>query len=61
VSIEGGTAIVLAYLFVSIGVVVAFVGAVFMSDGSSDGASAADGAEKSNLPRSAQASISVRS
>ena len=29
-SIEGGTAIVLAYLFVSIGVVVAFVGAVFM-------------------------------
>jgi hypothetical protein len=30
VSIEGGTAIVLAYLFVSIGVVVAFVGAVFM-------------------------------
>jgi hypothetical protein len=29
-TIEGGTAIVLAYLFVSIGVIVAFVGAVFM-------------------------------
>jgi hypothetical protein len=29
-SIEGGTAIVLAYLLVSIGVIVAFVGAVFM-------------------------------
>jgi hypothetical protein len=27
--IEGGTAIVLAYLLVSIGVIVAFVGAVF--------------------------------
>jgi hypothetical protein len=30
-SIEGGTAIVLAYLLVSIGVIVAFVGAVFMA------------------------------
>jgi Flp pilus assembly protein TadB len=29
-TIEGGTAIVLAYLFVSVGVIVAFVGAVFM-------------------------------
>jgi len=29
-SIEGGTAIVLTYLLVSIGVIVAFVGAVFM-------------------------------
>jgi hypothetical protein len=29
-SIEGGTAIVLAYLLVSIGVIVVFVGAVFM-------------------------------
>jgi hypothetical protein len=29
-SIEGGTAIVLAYLLVSIGVIVAFVWAVFM-------------------------------
>ena len=28
--IDGGTAIVLAYLLVSIGVIVAFVGAVFM-------------------------------
>jgi hypothetical protein len=29
-SIEGGTAIVLTYLLASIGVIVAFVGAVFM-------------------------------
>jgi len=29
-TIEGGTAIVLTYLLVSIGVIVAFVGAVFM-------------------------------
>jgi hypothetical protein len=29
--IEGGTAIVLTYLLVSIGVIVAFVGAVFMA------------------------------
>jgi hypothetical protein len=29
-SIEGGTAIVLTYLLVSIGVIVAFVGAMFM-------------------------------
>jgi Flp pilus assembly protein TadB len=29
-SVEDGTAIVLAYLLVSIGVIVAFVGAVFM-------------------------------
>jgi hypothetical protein len=29
-SIEGGTAIVLTYLLVSIGVIVAFLGAVFM-------------------------------
>jgi hypothetical protein len=51
-SIEGGTAIVLTYLLVSIGVIVAFVGPCSWSDRSSDGsASAADGAEKSNYPR----------
>jgi len=47
-------AIVLAYLLVSIGVIVAFVGAVFTVGGSSVGSAsaAADGAQKSELPRS---------
>jgi hypothetical protein len=50
-TIENGTAIVLAYVLVSIGVIVAFVLAVFMSDVSLDsGASAAaDSTEKSSL------------
>jgi hypothetical protein len=60
-TIEGGTAIVLAYLFVSVGVIVAFVGAVFMV-GWFIGwrRERRGGAEKSNY-RAAQASISVRS
>jgi hypothetical protein len=40
-SIEGGTAIVLTYLLVSIGVIVAFVGACSWSDGSSVGSASA--------------------
>jgi hypothetical protein len=46
-SIEGGTAIVLTYLLVSIGVIVASWGPCSWSDGSSVGsASAADGADE---------------
>ena len=54
-SIEGGTAIVLTYLLVSIGVIVAFVGAVFMVEWFiSWRRERRDDGEKSDLSGSAQ-------
>jgi hypothetical protein len=54
-TIEDGVSIVLAYVLVSMGVIIAFLLAVFVIDGWSDGgaSAAADGApEKSELPSS---------
>jgi len=47
-NIENGTAIVLVYVLVSIGVIVAFLWAVFMVRSVSGASAAAKGAEKSN-------------
>jgi hypothetical protein len=51
-TIGNGTAIVLAYVLVSIGLIIAFLLAAFVMDGSSIGcaSAAAESAEKSNLP-----------